>query len=115
MSSRVRDRRDELGDAVVVVAEVGMALGEGAHQYVGALAPGGGASGLLLRVHGDVGPAHGPRRRTWTSPEIATIPKADEIAKPSPDSGERVAGGQFERGAVGVASAITQYSSPPGR
>ena len=49
------DLVDELGDAVVVVAEVGVALGERAHQHVAGLAAGGGAARVLLRVHGRVG------------------------------------------------------------
>src|SRR6185312_14093828 len=53
------DLGGELGDAVLVVAEIGVALGQRANQDVAALAPRGGAPGVLLGVHGLVGLAHG--------------------------------------------------------
>ena len=52
------DVLDELGDAVVVLAEVGVPFRERAHQHVAALTAGGRAPGLLLRVHRAVGLAH---------------------------------------------------------
>jgi hypothetical protein len=48
----------ELGDAVEVVAQVGMALGQRAQQDVAALPPGGGPVAVLLGVHGLVGLSH---------------------------------------------------------
>src|SRR4029450_11703118 len=68
-------RLDELSDAVVVLTEVRVALGERAHQYVAALASSGRAPRVLLGVHRLVGLAqrlgdiasvlrdhHGPER-----------------------------------------------------
>ena len=52
------DRLNQLGDAVEMVAEVGVVLDQSAQQDVGALTSCGGAPGALLRVHGDVGRAH---------------------------------------------------------
>ena len=52
------DFLDELGDAVVVVAQLWVALGERAHQHVAALTTGGRAAGVLLLIHGLVGLAH---------------------------------------------------------
>jgi hypothetical protein len=112
-SQPLANLRDELDDAAEVVAEVGMALGDGGHQHVGAVAPGGGASGLLLRVHGMVSLAHGLGGIVG-SPGIATVPKAAEMAKPSPvsESARLAACSSAWRR---VASAITQNSSPAGR
>jgi hypothetical protein len=52
------DPADELGDALEVIAVLGVALGQHAQQHIAALASGGRAAGVLLRVHRLVGFAH---------------------------------------------------------
>src|SRR6185312_502529 len=78
------DLGGELGDAVLVVAEIGVALGQRANQDVAALAPRGGAPGVLLGVHGLVGLAHGLGR-------VARVARDDSRAERRRD-GEAVAG-----------------------
>ena len=109
------DRLGELGDAVEVVAQVGVALGQRVQQHVGALAPGARAAGVLLRVHRVVGLAHRFGRRRARRAGSTTVPNAVEIVEALAALCERARTAACSTASRREASAMTQNSSPPGR